>query len=546
MAASQAILSFAHTFRDAAMHGQWADAKASAVSLALAVPGASEAGEWDVSGSKDARTAEVLWVAASTARAGLVKVLAAFSARAARGPSRELALAAAASCTALLPEAWPPGAAEDLLGMSGIVALLLRAAALGVRSKPGLGGFATLRASRAAAELLAAVLEAAVPELRHSSEAALFRDASLSSPMQALAVALLSGTPDPRLHEALLEILWRGLRRVAAGAALTSLASVHPALICLEERQVGLSARLQGLSSEQLLADARGFALELAEVQPPAFAYRVVSEGWDDGRPGTAVMSSFCLGLHPENGELEPALELPWESLQLVDLCPAPEAEVSFGNSSGEVVLLIMSVDVEQMMQLGCLSEEQAVPDKLEILLDGILQDVHDTLTHCMDFGRMNMVPSRTQAPAAEESRPRLLFEDPIFVQESPKLVKRAAKSRPAPAPKEPRCGQKGKDKGMSSIRKPLSEANVGPPPAPIAEAKAFPEAPQPKQRQAAPRDSVQRVLEEAARLAREVAEVQRQFKQSKLATDARSNEATALLDDIEKAGRGGKRTRLD
>ncbi|CAE7244066.1 unnamed protein product, partial [Symbiodinium sp. CCMP2456] len=128
--------------------------------------------------------------------------------------------------------------------------------------------------------------------------------------------------------------------------------------------------------------------------------------------------------------------ELPWESLQLNDLCPAPEAEVGFGNSSGEVVLLILSVDVEQMMQLGCLSEEQPVPEKLEILLDGILQDV-------------------------QESRPRLLFEDPIFVQESPKLVKRAAKSRPAPAPKEPRCAQKGKDKGMPSTRKPLSEANV-------------------------------------------------------------------------------------
>lgn len=101
----------------------------------------------------------------------------------------------------------------------------------------------------------------------------------------------------------------------------------------------------------------------------------------------------------------------------------------------------------------------------------------------------------------------------------------------------------------MPSTRKPLSEANVGPLPAPIAEAKtAFPEAPPPQQpgRQAAPRDSVQRVLEEAARLAREVAEVQRQFKQSKLATDARSNEASALLDDIEKAGRGGKRTQLD
>ena len=35
-----------------------------------------------------------------------------------------------------------------------------------------------------------------------------------------------------------------------------------------------------------------------------------------------------------------------------------------------------------------------------------ILQDVQDTLTHCMDFGRMKMVPPRTQAPAVEDSLP--------------------------------------------------------------------------------------------------------------------------------------------
>ena len=45
--------------------------------------------------------------------------------------------------------------------------------------------------------------------------------------------------PDPRLNEAFLELLWRGLRRVAPGAALCSLASAHPALACLEERQDG-------------------------------------------------------------------------------------------------------------------------------------------------------------------------------------------------------------------------------------------------------------------------------------------------------------------
>lgn len=57
------------------------------------------------------------------------------------------------------------------------------------------------------------------------------------------------------------------------------------------------------------------------------------------------------------------------------------------------------------------------------------------------------------------------------------------------------------------------------------------------------PQDAVQRVLEEASRLAREVANVQKQFRESKAAVDARGDEATALLDDIAKAG---KRNRVD
>eukprot|EP00913_Durusdinium_trenchii_P025210 g23666.t1 len=57
------------------------------------------------------------------------------------------------------------------------------------------------------------------------------------------------------------------------------------------------------------------------------------------------------------------------------------------------------------------------------------------------------------------------------------------------------------------------------------------------------PQDAVQRVLEEASRLAKEVADVQRQFRQSQLAVDARGSEATAFLDDIAQAG--AKRSRV-
>lgn len=52
------------------------------------------------------------------------------------------------------------------------------------------------------------------------------------------------------------------------------------------------------------------------------------------------------------------------------------------------------------------------------------------------------------------------------------------------------------------------------------------------------PADSVAKVVEEAARLAQEVADVQRQFRESKRAVDVRASEAAALLDDISKVGR--------
>ncbi|CAJ1352254.1 unnamed protein product, partial [Effrenium voratum] len=254
----QAILSSANAFRHSCLHGRWSDAREAAVSLALTAASAAEATDScseveEMEGFTDTRKTDALWVAASSARAGLLKMLAAFSARAARGPSRDLALATAAACTAMLPEVWPSGSADDLLSMSGVPGLLLRAVALVSRATPGLGGFATLRACRAAAELFAALLEASMPELRQACEAALFRDSSLSSPMHSIAEALLGSNPDPRLNEAILEILWRGLRRVPFGAALAALSSAHPALVCLEDRQVGLCSNLQKLSADQLL-----------------------------------------------------------------------------------------------------------------------------------------------------------------------------------------------------------------------------------------------------------------------------------------------------
>lgn len=559
----QAILFAANAFRDACAEGRWADARCAAVSLKFSAAHASEDSDGIMAlgrqeGTDSAKRSDVLWFAASSARSGLLKMLAAFSARVARGPSQELALAAVAACTAMLPEVWPAGAADDLLSMSGVLSLLLRAAATVSRTIPGMGGFATLRACRAAAELLTELLEASAPDLRLSSEAALLRDSTLAAPMQCLSEALLSVHPDPRLNEAFLELLWRGLRRVAPGAALSSLASAHPALVCLEECQAGLCSKLRSLSPDQLLADARGLALELCASPPVAFTF--MSKGWYDGQMGTAVFSSHCIGLHQE-GELEPYLELPWECCQLHDL-RLTQAHEGLGFENFQVVA-VLSMDHVQLLQLGCMSEGEAPSlPALELLLDGSLEEVQETFDHCMSVGRVSFVTGFAPRALEETSpiAPDKRREDPILVQESPKASTPLGFKTRASGPAKIR-EQKSREPVGPCVASLVEELDELPEKVPIAKkldtrpqrAIAVKTAAKPGKRNTdakrtepprPPQDAVQRVLEEASRLAREVANVQKQFRESKAAVDARGDEATALLDDIAKAGI--KRNRVD
>eukprot|EP00435_Cladocopium_sp_Y103_P043708 s823_g12.t1 len=518
MDSQQAILFAANEFRDACAEGRWADARCAAVSLKFSAARASEDsdGIMDLGkqeGTNSAKRSDVLWFAASSARSGLLKMLAAFSARVARGPSQELALAAVAACTAMLPEVWPAGAADDLLSMSGVLILLLRAAATVSRTMPGMGGFATLRACRAAAELLTELLEASAPDLRLSCEAALLRDSTLAAPMQCLSEALLSVHPDPRLNEAFLELLWRGLRRVAPGAALSSLASAHPALICLEECQAGLCSKLRSLSPDQLLADARGLALELCASPPVAFTF--MSKGWYDGQMGTTVFSSHCIGLHQE-GELEPYLELPWECCQLRDL-RLTQAYEGLGFENFQVVAVLL-MDHVQLLQLGCMSEGEAQPSSaLELLLDGSLEESPKASTPLGFKTRAKIREQKSREPVGPIVAP--LVEE---VDEFPDKL---------PIAKKP-DGRPQRAVAVKTAAKPGSKRNT--------DAKRT----EPCGLSRPPQDAVQRVLEEASRLAREVANVQKQFRESKAAVDARGDEATALLDDIAKAGI--KRNRVD
>eukprot|EP00928_Gymnodinium_smaydae_P018350 TRINITY_DN16990_c0_g2_i3.p1 TRINITY_DN16990_c0_g2~~TRINITY_DN16990_c0_g2_i3.p1 ORF type:complete len:957 (+),score=258.99 TRINITY_DN16990_c0_g2_i3:70-2871(+) len=376
-------LAIAFRYRTACQHRRWREAEVAASELASAARRASAGGEDDISAPGLALgrgEAEALWVASSSARAGLLLVVSAFSAHAdasrqrqqqqhqtggfpmpaACAPPVDLSLATAASCLALMPDVWPAGACDDLLGMAGAVEALLRVAACGggaagngilQSSSSGVedgargDGFAALRARRAAAELLAALLETAAPAWRRQAELALLLESSHVAPMQLLVGTLLGWAPDPRLHEVLLELLWRALRRVSPGAGLAALAAWHPALVRLESVQTGLCARIQSLTPDDLLACAQALALELgAQGEPPFLACQWRLDGgcsWGDAEDALAVFTTYALACHPE-GEPDPAWEVPWEAVLAQDVHTLPE-----GGS-----LLRLSVDAALLTRL--------------------------------------------------------------------------------------------------------------------------------------------------------------------------------------------------
>eukprot|EP00929_Paragymnodinium_shiwhaense_P070599 TRINITY_DN35750_c0_g1_i1.p1 TRINITY_DN35750_c0_g1~~TRINITY_DN35750_c0_g1_i1.p1 ORF type:complete len:800 (-),score=161.97 TRINITY_DN35750_c0_g1_i1:138-2537(-) len=327
----QAALREAQGFRHACQRGHWAEAARGATGLAEFARRATEHAALNQPLEEDFEKpaagvgkVETLWVAASCARSGLLYTAAAFSAYSAHAhahphsggsPSLVLAQATAASCAALMPEVWPGGAAEDLLSMPGVTDALLRVAASGGATTPPqqhvAHAFVVLRARRAAAELLAALLEASSPDCRKRAETALLQDASHVASMQLLVASLLEAAPDPHLHEVLFELLWRALRRVAPGAPLAALCTAHPALVQLEVKHSGLTSRVRELSPDDILDSSQELSLELSSHDElDVFACRLAAEEEEEAL--LAVWSQHAIAFHRE-GEAEAVWELPWE-----------------------------------------------------------------------------------------------------------------------------------------------------------------------------------------------------------------------------------------
>jgi hypothetical protein len=130
----------------------------------------------------------------------------------------QLAVAVTSLC-AVVQTMLPHGGtffADSLLDSPGLGAALLCAAAMAPHSRPGpdlkLVSFAILQTRRTAGELLATILEYASTDRRVQTERAMM-SVSFEPAGSRLVQALVLSHPDPKLHEVLLELLWRSLRR---------------------------------------------------------------------------------------------------------------------------------------------------------------------------------------------------------------------------------------------------------------------------------------------------------------------------------------------
>lgn len=425
----QQLLPLAYEHRDACQRGRWQAAAQAAVALGTAARASSDAAAErprGIDGRDRFCEAEALWVAGSCARSGLLLVASAFAAhahaqaraharavdesmpRAIEAPPLDLSLATAATCAALMPDTWPVGFADDLLAMAGLADALLRVAAAGAATTrppkastkaPEAGEergrlFAALRARRAAAELLAALLEAATPSWRHRVEAALLSENAHVASMQALTGALVGAAPDPRLHEVLLELLWRALRRVGPSAALAALAWAHPALVRLEALQGGLCARIRGLAPEDVLGSAAVLALELSsEGEPAVLACRLVS-AWEE--EFIAVFTAHALAFH-RLGERDSVFEVPWEVVTARETHAVHDSGTAVRLTLNSALLqrLTSSPDGEQGEALVVVELFFQCPSsELEELLDG----AQAALTHDRAVATEAMEDSRLSA----------------------------------------------------------------------------------------------------------------------------------------------------
>ncbi|CAK0909651.1 unnamed protein product, partial [Prorocentrum cordatum] len=158
--------------------------------------------------------------------------------------------------------------------------------------------------------------------------------------------ALVRELPDPRLHEVLMELLWRGLRRAGGTDAAAA-----PGLVALEsELGAPVIARLRGLSAEDLLEWGAELALEINRHRNTVVELRPCRLGWGslETSEASARLSAHglelaCAGAAEGGAVVE--FEVPWDFVSTA--APAVLAGPPF----------FFYCDVERLVAVGALPE---------------------------------------------------------------------------------------------------------------------------------------------------------------------------------------------
>eukprot|EP00439_Symbiodinium_sp_Y106_P001956 s7394_g1.t1 len=203
-----------------------------------------------------------------------------------------------------------PALAEMLLAIPDLPGALLCAAST---SPATLGNsssllsssvsFVVLRAQRALADLLTSMLEETSKEVRANQELLL---GSAEPGASRLVETLILSRPDPKLHQLLLELLWRALRRVPCPAGSLHAKDVAPAMRLFRElagsRQ---QQQLQQVSGEQLLDWNLDLALQINRHPSDVVSLSNCEVAWGSFRAHQCVVTfssySFVLEGQPSH-----------------------------------------------------------------------------------------------------------------------------------------------------------------------------------------------------------------------------------------------------
>eukprot|EP00930_Biecheleria_cincta_P004175 TRINITY_DN105065_c0_g1_i1.p1 TRINITY_DN105065_c0_g1~~TRINITY_DN105065_c0_g1_i1.p1 ORF type:complete len:1472 (-),score=275.07 TRINITY_DN105065_c0_g1_i1:16-4347(-) len=284
--------------------------------------------------------------------------------------------------------------------------------------------FARMQASRAAAELVACTLQEASPSVREARESALLASTSSSD----LINALLHASPDLRLHQTLVELLWRGLRRLSpvsckpsqdnsrSRSRSRSRHKENNAVQQLEEcAGTGTCSLLQSLAAKDMLEGRTQVAMQISRRRNEVFGPYPCSFEWGgfSQEQGMATFTAHSITLEADG---ETLLEIPWALIDLPDLLlPEEDQPLSFALREPSWPVLL-NVDIQGASLVSALPTwvatavgSQDVPLKLSALdkqAADLLPQLRQLLSGCLPDKARSSADTAAAGPKTSHQTP--------------------------------------------------------------------------------------------------------------------------------------------